>query len=64
MDTQHQLFVLEQAGSILKRSPIKGLRHNLLDFQDYLGWMCDEARSEWAEYQRRLKRNSLKGGLA
>ncbi|MFN8372711.1 MAG: integrase core domain-containing protein [Anaerolineae bacterium] len=64
VDAQHQLFVLEQAGSILKRSPIKGLQHNLLDFQDYLGWMCDEARSEWAEYQRRLKQKRLKGELA
>jgi hypothetical protein len=44
--------------SRLKTIPLKGLVGRLVDFQDFLGLMSDEARSEWKDY---LWRHSLKG---
>ena len=42
----------------IKTIPLKGLVGRVVDFQDFLGLMSDEARSEWKDY---LWRHTLKG---
>lgn len=59
LDAPQRQFEVEHKGQVVKILKLRGLYEGEpLAFQDYLGRMCDEARSEWKEYlwKQRLKK--------
>jgi len=58
LDAPQRQIHIEVNKSRIKTIPLKGLYGRLVDFQDFLGLMSDEARSEWKDY---LWRHTLKG---
>lgn len=65
LDAPQRLIQVEVGRTLSKSLPLQGLSGRLLDYQAFLGMMCDEARSEWRFYlwQQRLKA-ATKGGPA
>jgi transposase InsO family protein len=59
LDAHSRLLSVEISRSAVKIIPLKGLYGQMLDFQSFLGFMCDEARSEWKHHlwRQRLKTN-------
>ena len=57
LDAQQRAIHIEQAKTTLKTIPLKGLVGKALEYLDFLGFMCDEARSEWKLHlwRQRLK---------
>jgi hypothetical protein len=57
LDAQQRSIQVEVGQTPVKSLPLKGLSGQLLDYPDFLGLMCDEARSEWRTYlwHQRLK---------
>ncbi len=50
VDAAQQQLVVLLKGQTIKSLPIKGLYHQVLDFQDYLRLICQEAVSEWQRW--------------
>lgn len=50
VDASARQFVVSLDGKQLKTVPIKGLYGEVLDFQDYLRLICEEAVSEWQHW--------------
>lgn len=57
LDAHQRLILVEIGQASLKPIPLKGLFGRRLDYHDFLGFMCDEARSEWKQH---LWRQTLK----
>lgn len=57
LDAPQRLIHIEVGKMLVKSIPLKGLYGQVVDYQDFLGLMCDEARSEWKDYlwRQRLK---------
>ncbi len=57
LDAPPRLIHSEVGNALIKSIPLKGLYGQILDYQDFLGLMSDEARSEWKDYlwRQRLK---------
>lgn len=51
VDAAERQFVVFLDGQLFKTIPIKGLHGEILDFQDYLKLICEEAVSEWRRWQ-------------
>ncbi len=57
LDAPQRLIHVEVGKTLIKSIPLKGLYGQVIDYQDFLGFMGDEARSEWKDYlwRQRLK---------
>ncbi len=57
LDAPQRLIHVEVGKTLIKSIPLKGLYAQVIDYQDFLGFMGDEARSEWKDYlwRQRLK---------
>jgi hypothetical protein len=57
LDAPQRLIHIEGGRVLIRSIPLKGLSGQILDYQDFLGLMSDEARSEWKDYlwRQRLK---------
>jgi transposase InsO family protein len=57
LEAETQVFQVEANGQTVKTLPLRGLYGRSMAFEDFVGVMCDEARSEW---QRHLWTQRLK----
>jgi hypothetical protein len=57
LDAPQRQIHIEIGKTLIKSIPLKGLSGQRVDYQDFLGLMCDEARSQWKDYlwRQRLK---------
>ena len=57
LDALQRLIHIEAGRQPVRTVPLQGLVGRPLDYPDFLGFMCDEARSEWQTHlwQQRLK---------
>jgi hypothetical protein len=57
LDAPQRWIHIEVGNRRIKSLPLKGLYGQVVDYQDFLGLMCDEARSEWKAslWRHRLK---------
>jgi transposase InsO family protein len=64
LDAEAQVFQVEVNGQVVKALPIRGLYGRWLSFEEFVGTMCDEARSEWQRYlwKERLKHIHAQAG--
>jgi len=62
IDAHAQTLAVLVADQVVKTVRIKGLYHEILDFQEYLRFICEEAVSEWQRWlwgQRRRRRYTM-----
>lgn len=50
LDAPQRLIHIEVGKTLIKSIPLKGLVGQRLSYQDFLGLMSDQARSEWKDY--------------
>ena len=57
LDAHERVIHVEIGGKAIKTIPLKGLYSRQMEYLDFLGIMCDEARSEWKRHlwQQRFK---------
>jgi hypothetical protein len=57
LDAAQRQIQVEVGRTRITSLPLKGVSGQVIDYQDFLGLMCDEARSEWKDYlwRQRLK---------
>ena len=57
LDAIHRVLNVEIAHQRIRQIPLKGLLGHRLEYKDFLGLMCDEARSEWKTFlwRQRMK---------
>ena len=57
LDAPQRLIRIEVGKMLIKAIPLKGLYGQVVDYQYFLGLICDPARSEWKDYlwRQRLK---------
>ena len=58
LDAPQRAIHLELGNTLIKTIPLKNLHGAPVDFQTFLGFMCDEARSEWKNMLWRQRHNS------
>lgn len=54
-----QVFDVMQKRQVIKSIPIKGLYHTTLEFEDYLKLICQEARTEWRQTKRLVRKRRI-----
>lgn len=52
IDAVHTEFIVRLGKKTIKQIPIKALYNELLPFDDYLQFICQEARTQWRRYRR------------
>jgi hypothetical protein len=50
IDAAQKVIHVQLRGKAIKTIPLKGLYARMMDYSEFLGTMCDEARSEWKRY--------------
>jgi hypothetical protein len=57
LDAPQRMILVEVGKTPIKSMPLKGLYGQAVDYQYFLGLMCDQARSEWKDHlwRQRLK---------
>lgn len=50
LDAQERAIHVQISGTTIKTMPLKGLYGRQMDYLDFLGVMCDDARSEWKRH--------------
>jgi transposase InsO family protein len=53
VDAAQQQFLVELAGELIKTIPLKGLQNQLMPFEQYLDFICQQAVSNWRLYLRK-----------
>ncbi len=59
VDALNRQLIIEHRKQPIKRVPIKGLYHTILDFADYLELIREEARIAWRRYIRQRRRITM-----
>ena len=53
VDAANQQFLVELEGQLIKAIPIKGLQNQMMPFEQYLDFICQQAVSNWRLYRRK-----------
>lgn len=59
VDAERRELTIMHKQQVLKSLPIKGLYDEILDFEDYLKFICEEARTEWRHIKRLVRQRRL-----